>query len=149
MFNYLLIGAFILFLLAKPETAWATPEPGRKYEALFLENTNKFNLPAGLLSRIAYQESRYDSTAVSPVGALGLMQFMPGTAEDLGINPLDPEQSISGAARYLSWLYGQLGDWKQVLAAYNFGIGNVKKGREWPLETVNYVRDISADVGLV
>lgn len=138
-----------MFLLARPEVSWATPELGKKYEALFLENTNKYDLPTGLLSRIAYQESRYDSAAVSSVGAIGLMQFMPSTAAELGIDPLSPEQSISGAARYLSWLYGQLGDWKQVLAAYNFGIGNIKKKREWPLETVNYVRDISADVGLV
>lgn len=140
---------FALYLLFKGGSAWATPESGLKYEAWFNEAGAKYGLPVGLLSRVAYQESRYNPAAVSPAGAQGLMQFMPATAEEWGVHSFDAKSSIFGAAKYLRWLKDQVGTWELALAAYNFGIGNVKRGREWPLETVNYVRDISADVRLV
>lgn len=110
-------------------------------------------LPPGLLSRLLYQESRYRSDIItgktrSPAGAIGIAQFMPATAVEMGVDPLDAFQSINGAARYLRRLHSNFGDWKLALAAYNFGWGNVQKGRPWPAETVAYVSDISADVGL-
>lgn len=110
-------------------------------------------LPPGLLSRLLYQESRYRSDIVSgktrsSAGAIGIAQFMPATALEMGVNPLDAFQSINGAARYLRRLYNNFGDWKLALAAYNFGWGNVQRGKVWPAETVAYVRDISADAGL-
>lgn len=146
--RYAAPAAFGLWLmLRQPATVWATPEAGLSYEPLFVQYENQYNLPRGLLSRIAYQESRYNQAAISPVGAIGLMQFMPATAADLGIDPYDAEQSISGAARYLKWLYDQLGTWPRALAGYNFGIGNVKAGRDWPLETQKYVQQICDDMG--
>ncbi len=141
-------AAFALYLLLKPQSAWSTPAAGQQYDAAFQQAEERYSLPAGLLSRIAYQESRYDPAAVSQAGALGLMQFMPGTAADYGIDPLDPYQSIDATGRYLRWLFGRLGSWRLALAAYNFGIGNVERGRSWPAETVAYVSDISKDVGL-
>lgn len=112
-----------------------------------------YGIPAGLLGRLLYQESRYRTdiitgTTRSSAGALGIAQFLPATAAEMGVDPLEPMQAIGGAGRYLRRLYDRFGDWKTALAAYNFGQGNVAKGREWPAETVAYVNDISSDVGL-
>jgi len=115
-------------------------------------------LPAGLLDRLLYTESHYRTDiitgkTVSAVGAIGIAQFMPATAADWKIDPRDPVASIGAAARYLAWLYRQLGDWSQAVAAYNHGVGNVKKkvakyGSAWaqylPTETKNYVAAIVA-----
>jgi soluble lytic murein transglycosylase-like protein len=110
-------------------------------------------LPDGLLSRLLYQESRFRSDIIngatrSSAGALGIAQFMPATAQQMGINPLDPFQAIPAAARYLRGLYDQFGTWQQALAAYNWGPGNVsRKGlTAAPQETQNYVAQITSDV---
>lgn len=84
----------------------------------------------------------------SHAGAIGIMQFMPGTAKMLGINPKDPNQAIDGAARYLKQLYNQTGSWEKAVAAYNWGIGNVtKKGlQNAPAETRNYLKKVLGGV---
>lgn len=107
----------------------------------------KYGLPAGLLRSVATVESGGNPYATSGAGAQGLFQFMPGTAKDLGINPLDPSQAANGAARYLRQLLNQTGgNIEDALAAYNWGIGNVqKKGRAAsPLETQMYVPKVLA-----
>ena len=107
----------------------------------------KYGLPAGLLRSIATVESGGNPYATSGAGARGLFQFMPGTAKDLGINPLDPSQAANGDARYLRQLLNQTGgNLEDALAAYNWGIGNVqKKGRgASPLETQMYVPKVLA-----
>jgi soluble lytic murein transglycosylase-like protein len=85
-----------------------------------------------------------ENVGTSSSGAIGLMQFMPDTAKGLGIDPTDPNQSIDGAAQYLSSLYKQFGDWKLAVAAYNAGEGNVRKYGGIPpfQETQNYVKKI-------
>lgn len=112
-------------------------------------------IPTGLLARLLYQESHYrtdiiDGSTRSATGALGLAQFMPATAAELGIDPLDPFQAIEGAARYLRRMYDAFGDWRLALAAYNAGPGNVKKYNGVPpfTETQKYVAEIASDVGL-
>lgn len=107
-------------------------------------------LPAGLLARLLKKESSYLTSIItgerkSPVGALGIAQFMPATAKELGINPLDPAQAIPGAARYLAGLKRSLGTWDKAVAAYNWGIGNVqRKGlAAAPKETRDYVLAIT------
>jgi len=125
----------------------------RRYRQTIEAAERAHGLPAGLLSRLLYQESHYRTDIISgatrsPAGAVGIAQFMPATAAELGVDPLDPVQSINGAARYLRRLYDNFQDWQLALAAYNFGWGNVERGRTWPAETVAYVNDISADVGL-
>ncbi len=80
-----------------------------------------------------WQESRFDPAAVSPAGAMGLMQLMPGTAAGLGLsNPHSPEQSITGGVRYLAEQYRKLAEIRPhgsrlrfALAAYNGGRGYV------------------------
>lgn len=73
----------------------------------------------------AKQESRFDQSAVSPVGAIGVFQLMPGTAADLGVNPYDLAQNIDGGTQYIRqteiWFPGRT---DLQLSAYNWGIGN-------------------------
>ena len=109
-------------------------------------------LPAGLLVRQAWQESRFKPNAVNAVsGAQGLMQFMPATAREWGVDPFDPQSAADGAGRYMSWLYDKTSSWTLALAAYNWGIGNVlRKGiSAAPTETQNYVAQIGNDLGWV
>lgn len=155
--------ALILLLIATggfAVTAWAIPEINRKRAAPFLSAfaaaESKYGLPQDMLNRVAYQESRYDPNALSPVGAAGLMQFMPATAREFGINPLDPFQSIDAAGRYLLQLYKMFNSWPVALAAYNWGPGNMRKHltkhgglnvATLPDETRKYLA-IASDIGV-
>jgi len=100
-----------------------------------------------LLYSVMHQESAFNSQAISPKGARGLMQLMPATAARFGVkNIFDPEQNIYGAAQYLRFLLDIFdGDVSLALAGYNAGEGAVKKyGYAVPPypETINYVRKI-------
>ncbi|MEO7125513.1 MAG: transglycosylase SLT domain-containing protein [Nakamurella sp.] len=113
----------------------------------FAAAEKKFNLPTGVLAAVAQAESGGRADAVSPAGAQGLMQLMPGTAKSLGVaNPFDPQQAISGAAQYLSNSLTTFdGSLTKALAAYNAGPGAVRKYDGVPpyAETQNYVRKIT------
>jgi len=103
-----------------------------------------------LARAVAHQESGFDPAARSPKGALGVMQLMPGTAKDLGVDPLDVSQNIAGGVKYLAQLsqrYG--GDRERTLAAYNAGPGAVEKFRGVPPfpETRGYVATILRTLG--
>jgi peptidoglycan DL-endopeptidase CwlO len=117
---------------------------GVPYSDLFTRAAGRHGVDASLLAAVASQESGFDSQAVSPAGAQGLMQFMPATAAGLGVNPLDPSSAIDGAARYLSSLTRQFGSTELALAAYNAGPGSVSRYGGIPLfaETQNYVRAV-------
>ncbi len=132
--------------------AWKIDPRGNKYDAQFDAAEKKYSLPKGLMRRMAYQESRFNPSAKSPVGALGLMQFMPATAKEFGIDPLNPAQAIDAAGKYMSSLYRQAGSWTAALAAYNWGIGRVlkfQKGiiKKMPDETIAYLK-IAEDIGV-
>jgi soluble lytic murein transglycosylase-like protein len=127
---------------------------------LFQNAETLYGLPTGLLVRVGYQESRWRAdviagTKTSSAGAQGVMQFMPATAREFGINPLDPAQAIPAAAKYLAGLKRQFGDWEKAVASYNFGPGNVSKLLakglpDWksglPTETRNYVAQVFGDL---
>jgi soluble lytic murein transglycosylase-like protein len=107
-----------------------------------------------LLYSIMHQESSFKSHAISPKGARGLMQLMPGTAMRFGVtNIFDPKQNIEGGARYVSFLLDRFdGDVSLTLAGYNAGEGAVEKyGWRIPpyAETQEYVRRISRRYSLL
>ena len=128
---------------------WKIDPRGNQYDAAFTAAERKYSLPAGLLRRMAWQESRFNKDAKSPVGALGLMQFMPATARSFNLNPLDPFASIEAAGKYMAQLFKATGTWSKAVAAYNWGVGNVlKKGiAAAPKETIAYMQ-IAVDVGV-
>lgn len=100
-----------------------------------------------LLEALVWQESRWNQAAVSRAGAIGLAQLMPATARDLGVDPHDPIQNLSGGARYLRQQLNRFdGDVEKALAAYNAGPGRVMTARGIPSipETQAYVRAIVA-----
>jgi cell wall-associated NlpC family hydrolase len=88
---------------------------------LFQAATQRYGLPDGLLQAVAKAESGFNAGAVSPAGALGLMQIMPATARGLGVDPLDPTQAVDGAARLLSQNLQRFGTVDLAVAAYNAG----------------------------
>lgn len=103
------------------------------------------NLSPTLLSALVWQESRWNPQALSPKGAMGLAQLMPGTARDLGVNPADPVQNLTGGARYLRSLLDQFdGNVEKALAAYNAGPARVRSAGGVPAiaETRAYVASI-------
>jgi hypothetical protein len=117
---------------------------GVPYANLFTSAAARYGVDASLLAAVASQESGFNSQAVSPAGAQGLMQFMPATAKGLGVNAFDPSSAIDGAARYLSSLTQQFGSTPLALAAYNAGPGAVRQYGGIPPygETQNYVRSV-------
>ncbi|WP_292677812.1 transglycosylase SLT domain-containing protein [Nocardioides sp.] len=120
------------------------------YADLFETAGATYGVDARLLAAIARQESGFDPGAVSPAGAQGLMQLMPGTADALGVsNSFDPAQAVDGAARLIDDLLDRFGSTELALAAYNAGPGAVLRYDGVPPypETQNYVRSIMAMLG--
>jgi soluble lytic murein transglycosylase-like protein len=120
--------------------------------AKFTQLETQLGLPAGILRRIATAESGGNQFAVSPAGAQGLMQLMPGTAQMLGLrggDVFDPDKSAQAAARYLRQLLSMFGgDITKAVAAYNEGPGALqRKGMgNLPHETVDYINRVLGGV---
>jgi hypothetical protein len=132
---------------ARGNYAWST---GRlELDGLIKRTGARYGVDPYLIFCVMEQESQFNSRAVSPKGARGLMQLMPGTARRFGVrNPHDPSQSIDGGTRYLKELMGMFGGRTElVLASYNAGEGAVMRyGHRVPpyAETRNYVRRIGS-----
>ena len=112
------------------------------YSAKVAELSARFDLSPALIEALVWQESRWRANAVSPVGARGLAQLMPGTARDLGVNADDPFANLEGGARYLRQQIDRFGgDIEKALAAYNAGPGRVISAGGIPRirETQTYV----------
>jgi soluble lytic murein transglycosylase-like protein len=138
------------------ETTFSVDVP-EQYSDAILTAAAKHGVPADLLARLLWQESRFRDDIVycntlSSAGAMGIAQFMPATARDVSsrigaFDPCEPFGAINASAYYLSTLYNQTGNWLDAVAAYNWGIGNVKKhragtGNPVPQETVDYTAAI-------
>lgn len=126
-------------------------EESTSLDDIFERASIKYNVPLNLLKAIGKAESDFNPKAVSKAGAQGVMQLMPKTAEELGVtDAFDPEQNIMGGAKYISDLLKRYdGDTKLALAAYNAGMGNVKKYGGIPPfeETQNYVVKVMKYMG--
>ena len=133
--------------LTIPEEAVASPAASSaalpaRYEAAVHQLAARFDLSPALIEALVWQESRWREGAVSPVGARGLAQLMPGTAREMGVNPDDPLANLEGGARYLRQQLDRFdGDVEKALAAYNAGPGRVEKAGGIPRirETQVYV----------
>ncbi|HET9789093.1 MAG TPA: lytic transglycosylase domain-containing protein, partial [Pyrinomonadaceae bacterium] len=130
----------------KKASGWSTGRPG--LDRLIRLNGSKYNVDPYLIFLVMEQESHFNTHAVSPKGARGLMQLMPGTAARFGVRRShDPAQNISGGTRYLRELLNRFNNRVDlVLASYNAGEGAVAKfGNKVPpyRETRNYVKKIS------
>ncbi|MEA3284706.1 MAG: lytic transglycosylase domain-containing protein [Synergistota bacterium] len=109
------------------------------------EIARRYGVDEKLVHSVISVESAWRPDAVSPKGAVGLMQLMPGTAKMLGVDPDDPVQNIEGGVKYLSQLSEKYsGDLEKTLAAYNAGPGRVDSYGGIPpfRETENYVRKV-------
>ena len=139
----------------------------QKYADYIETYAQQYGVPESLVYAVIHTESGFDSGALSPVGAVGLMQLMPDTFEWLTDEILfdhlesgmlyDPETNIKYGTYLLSRFYDRYGDWDLTLAAYNGGVGNVDKWLEDPAysdgegglkkipfkETRNFVKKVS------
>ena len=116
-----------------------------QFAAALTQAATSANLSPTLLSALVWQESRWNPSAISPKGAMGLAQLMPATARDLGVDPTDPAANLKGGARYLRQLLDQFdGNVEKALAAYNAGPARVRMAGGVPAiaETQNYVASI-------
>lgn len=154
-------------LVEAPRSAWwngtrtvlgalAAPAMPDELSRLVRESSARHGLDAGLVSALMYVESRFRSDAVSPKGAVGLMQLMPATAAQYGVSSrrelLDPRTNVEVGVRHLRSLHDRYdGRVHLMLAAYNAGEGAVKRhGDRIPpyRETEDYVRQITSMVGV-
>jgi len=122
---------------------------GHKYEDLVIQEANRQGVDPNLAVHVLYKETgnlANPESAKSKAGALGVMQLMPGTAKELGVNPLDPMENIQGGISYLKKMYNKYQDPALAAAAYNAGPGRLDRALRseggigtLPRETRNYM----------
>ncbi|MCI6158647.1 MAG: lytic transglycosylase domain-containing protein [Selenomonadaceae bacterium] len=131
--------------MAAPAIDADLPPANPTLSNLIQEAAQKYQVDPKLVSAIAEVESGGNPSAISPAGAIGVMQLMPGTAEGLGVNPYDERQNIEGGAKYLRQMLDAFGgDVRKAVAAYNAGPQAVKEYGGVPpyRETQNYVNKV-------
>lgn len=115
------------------------------YDALIEETARRHGVPPALVKAVVKAESNFQRHAVSSKGAQGLMQLMPATAAELGVqDAFDPAENIGAGTRYLRAMIDRFGDWELALAAYNAGPGTVDEYGGVPpyRETRQYVERV-------
>jgi soluble lytic murein transglycosylase-like protein len=119
--------------------------PVRSYDDLIKLASRRHGVPAALVKAVIHAESAFNPRAVSPKGAMGLMQLMPATAQQMGVaKPFRASQNVQGGTRYLRSLHDRYGSWTNTLAAYNAGPSAVDHYRGVPpyAETRQYVKRV-------
>ena len=139
--------------LVRSLVAVSRPAPAPDAKALQLIATRTarhYEVDPLLVDSVIHVESGYNPLAVSPKGAMGLMQLIPSTARRFGVtNPFDPKENIEGGVRYLKYLQGLFRDDRLALAAYNAGEAAVARHGWIPPypETQNYVYQVGKRYG--
>ena len=145
------LAALALLLGARGASADAGPETDNALATLcgIVESSAKTEgLPVDFFTKLIWRESSFRPTAVSPAGAQGVAQFMPGTASERGlVDPFDPASAIPASAKFLGELKRRFGNLGLAAAAYNAGetaVGNWLAGKgSLPFETEDYVLAIT------
>jgi soluble lytic murein transglycosylase-like protein len=142
---FLLPAASRTTVAARPAPA-CDPLPAAAVDSLVGQTAVREGVDPGLLRSVMQQESAFRPCAISPKGALGLMQLMPATAAELGVaDPFNPQENLDAGARFLKQLLGLYGgDTGLALGAYNAGPARVNEYGGIPLlpETMNYVQKV-------
>jgi soluble lytic murein transglycosylase-like protein len=133
---------------------------GHKYEDMVIKEAQRIGLDPSIAVHALYKETgnlKNPESAKSSAGAIGVMQLMPKTAKELGVDPLVPEDNIRGGVMYLKKMYDKYQDPTLALAAYNAGPGRIDKilqkaketGQHWkdllPAETQNYIKKFTSN----
>jgi len=140
-------GQLVRTLAALPGSSAA---PATDVRGLVAEAAKNFDVNPLLVDSVIQVESNYNPFAVSPKGARGLMQLMPGTAQRFGVtDTFDAKQNIEGGVRYLKFLEDTFQDDRLAIAAYNAGEQAVAKYKDVPPypETVSYVAKVGKKYG--
>ena len=132
------------------------PPDGWQYDGLIGLTARQNDLPAALVKAVIAAESAFDPEAISHKGAQGLMQLMPATSAQLGVqDPLRPDENVRGGVRYLRALIDRYDDLALALAAYNAGPSAVdryggippyRETRAYVKRVLTYYRDYHGDV---
>jgi soluble lytic murein transglycosylase-like protein len=139
-------GQLVRTLVAPPKPAGADQD----MRGLVADAAKNFDVNPLLVDSVIQVESNYNPFAVSPKGAQGLMQLMPGTAQRFGVtNSFDPKQNIEAGVRYLKFLQDTFQDDRLAIAAYNAGEKAVARYKDVPpyAETVSYVAKVGKKYG--
>lgn len=145
-------GSFIYraAVLIPPQPSSCPPAPVGDVDAIITRAATAEGLEPDLIRAVIEQESAFQPCAVSPKGAMGMMQLMPATAQQFGVrDPFDPSQNIAAGSRFLKQLLTRYSDLSLALAAYNSGPGRVDDAQAVPNieETKNYVGAILKRLG--
>ena len=134
------------YAIQKPSLIAEPPNDRQNIDKLIDQVAEKVCLAPELIRSVVATESDYRTDAVSPVGAQGLMQLMPATANELGVvDSFNPQENLLGGSRYLKQLLDKYdGDLDHALAAYNWGQGNVDRHGlgKMPTETRHYLAKV-------
>jgi soluble lytic murein transglycosylase-like protein len=149
VFRIILKGIFFIFCLSLLfQQVWSAGAPRSQFDSIIRQIARKYDVDPELVHSIIRAESNYDSQAVSPKGAVGLMQLMPETAKQLGVSdPYDPLENIEGGVKHLKDLMDTYNQKEElVLAAYNAGTEAVKKHKGIPPfpETIQYIKRVKS-----